>query len=162
PATPAINFTIGDLETPAGSLTVSGSSSNVALVPNGNIVFGGSGANRTVTITPASGQTGVAPLTVTVSDGTNTASSVFPLMVVPSASVIFYDPFAYADGSLLTNSAFLWDDRSGIVGQCQVTNGQLQVTAAQTEDVIGSLIGGPYLKTNGIVLYAAFKVNFLT
>ena len=32
---------------------MSGSSSNTTLVPNGNIVFGGSGANRTVTVTPA-------------------------------------------------------------------------------------------------------------
>ena len=32
----------------AGSLAISGSSSNPSLVSNGNIVFGGSGANRTV------------------------------------------------------------------------------------------------------------------
>ena len=60
---------MGDVETAAGSLTVSGSSSNPTLVPNGNIVFGGSGANRTVTVTPAANQTGTATITVTVSDG---------------------------------------------------------------------------------------------
>jgi hypothetical protein len=51
-----------------GSLTVSGSSNNTTLVPNANIVFGGSRANRTVTVTPAANQTGSAT-TVTVSDG---------------------------------------------------------------------------------------------
>src|SRR4030095_5569972 len=54
-----ISFTVGDVETAAGSLTVSGTSSNATLVPPGNIVFGGTGAARTVTVTPAAGQTGV-------------------------------------------------------------------------------------------------------
>ena len=61
-ATGAIAFTVGDTETPVGSLTVSGSSSNTTLVPNGNIAFGGSGANRTVTVTPAANQNGTAPI----------------------------------------------------------------------------------------------------
>src|SRR5438445_2231965 len=51
-STPAIDFTVDDLETSASSLTISGSSANPGLVPNGNIVFGGAGASRTVTITP--------------------------------------------------------------------------------------------------------------
>jgi VCBS repeat-containing protein len=78
-----LSFTIGDVETAAGSLTVGGSSGNTALVPNGNIVFGGSGSNRTVTVTPAAGQTGSATITVSVSDGTNSASDSFVLAVNP-------------------------------------------------------------------------------
>ena len=62
-----IQFTVGDLEDSAGDLTVSGSSSS-AVVPNGNIVFGGSGANRTLTMTPAAGQTGTAIISVMVQD----------------------------------------------------------------------------------------------
>ena len=69
-ATAPISFTVGDAETAAGSLTVSGTSTNRTLAPNGNIVFGGSGANRTVTVTPAAHQAGTAPITVTVNDGT--------------------------------------------------------------------------------------------
>jgi hypothetical protein len=79
--TGAIGFTVGDAETAVGSLTVSGTSSNTALVPNANIVFGGSGASRTVTITPAANQNGTATITVQVSDGTNTASDTFVLTV---------------------------------------------------------------------------------
>ena len=162
-AAPPIGFTVGDLETPADSLALSATSANPALVPNANIVFGGGGSNRTVTVTPAGGQTGVAPITVTVSDGTNTASSIFAVMVTPSPGVLFYDPFNYGNGSLLTNSGFLWDHRSGtIVGECQVTNGALQVTAAQTEDVTGTLVGAPYLKSSNTVLYASFKMTALT
>src|SRR5262249_50621665 len=80
-STAPLSFTVGDVETPAASLTVSGSSSNPTLVPNANIVFGGSGANRPVTVTPAPGQTGTSTITVTVSDGSLTASDTFLLTV---------------------------------------------------------------------------------
>src|SRR5439155_608295 len=53
PPTPALRFTIRDVETPADSLIVSGRSSNPDLVPDSNIFFGGSGSNRTVTLRPA-------------------------------------------------------------------------------------------------------------
>ena len=79
--TSAIPFTVGDAETPVANLTVSGSSDNSTLVLPANIVFGGSNSNRTVTITPEAGQTGVANITITVSDGTDTTSSVFQLSV---------------------------------------------------------------------------------
>ena len=52
------------------SLTLEGTSDNPAVVPNhpANISFGGSGQNRTVTITPAAGQQGDATITVVVTD----------------------------------------------------------------------------------------------
>jgi len=49
-----------------------------------------------------------------------------------------------------------------MLGECQVTNGQLQITAEQSEDVVGSLIGAPYASGHGTMLYAAFKAKFLT
>jgi hypothetical protein len=84
-STGPIAFTVGDGETAAGSLAVSGSSDNQALVPNSNIVFGGSDANRTVTVTPAPTQTGNAIITVVVSDGTLTALDTFTLSVTSPA-----------------------------------------------------------------------------
>src|SRR5207244_215135 len=89
-----ITFTVGDVDTALASLTVSGSSSNPALVPNGNIVFGGSGANRTVTITPAANQTGVATLTVAVSDGQLSTSTSFQLTVNPPNTPPTISPIA--------------------------------------------------------------------
>lgn len=76
-----IPFTVSDQETPAGSLAVSGKSSNTPLIPNANITFGGSGGSRTVTITPAAGKTGTANITISVSDGTNTTSTAFQVAV---------------------------------------------------------------------------------
>jgi hypothetical protein len=80
-ATGALAFTIGDIDTAASSLTLSGGSSNTTLVPNENIVFGGSGVSRTVTVTPATGQSGTATITVTVSDGVLSTPESFDLTV---------------------------------------------------------------------------------
>jgi hypothetical protein len=76
-----IAFTVGDAETSAAGLVVSASSSNTTLVPNANLVLGGSGANRTLTATPAANQFGSATITVTVSDGTLSSSDTFVLTV---------------------------------------------------------------------------------
>ena len=155
-----IPFTVGDAESPAASLDVSVSTANPALMPAVNIFLGGSGSNRTVSLTPATGQFGVAPITLSVSDGTNTAASSFAVMVVPSASIIFYDTFDYPNGSLLTNSGFLWDSRSGTFGQCQVANHQVLIAGATGEDVDAPLAGAPYYVGSNTTLYAAFKVTF--
>ena len=63
-STGAIPFTISDPETPAGALVVTRSSSNTTLVPLGGVALGGSGQNRTVTVTPAAGKTGSSTITV--------------------------------------------------------------------------------------------------
>jgi formylglycine-generating enzyme required for sulfatase activity len=105
--TGAIAFTIGNAQTAAGSLTLSGSSSNTTLVPNANIVFGGSGANRTVTVMPASGQSGTATITVTVSDGSLTASDTFVFTVtgmalIPAGAFTMGDSFGLGDAPTRT------------------------------------------------------------
>jgi len=81
-ATPSIPFTIADTESSASSLTVSASSSNQALVQNSGIALSGTGGSRTVTVTPVPGQTGIADITLNVSDGTGTASRTFQLNVL--------------------------------------------------------------------------------
>ncbi len=69
------NLAVGDLETAAGSLTLSFNSSDTGLVPVANIVqTSNTGTNRIVTVTPATGLKGKSVLTFTVSDGTNAAS----------------------------------------------------------------------------------------
>ena len=65
------------------SLTLSATSSNVSLVRDTDVVFGGTGSNRTLAITPLPGQTGFADITITVSDGTGSASRTFLLDVKP-------------------------------------------------------------------------------
>lgn len=79
--TGAIAFTIADGETSATALTLTKASSNPALVPVGAIVFGGSGANRTVAVTPTANQLGSATVTIGVNDGGLSASDAFVVTV---------------------------------------------------------------------------------
>jgi autotransporter-associated beta strand protein len=74
-STGPVACTIGDLDTTLDTLALSGTSSNTNVVPNANIIFGGSGANRTVTVTPAPNKSGVATITITVSDSSGLSSS---------------------------------------------------------------------------------------
>ncbi|MCX6902385.1 MAG: HYR domain-containing protein [Verrucomicrobia bacterium] len=82
-STSALSFTNCDRETAVGSLVLTGTSSDLTLVPNANIVFGGSGTNRTVTVTPAAHRFGTNTITITVTDGGGASrSNSFTLRVV--------------------------------------------------------------------------------
>ena len=104
-ATGALTFTVGDVETAAASLTMSASSSNTTLVPNANIVFSGTGATRSVIVTPALGKSGTAIITITVSDGITTTSTTFTI-TVPPPNVLFLIADDYGlDASSLYNTS---------------------------------------------------------
>ena len=60
-STEPIPFEVGDVDNDPGSLTLTASSSNPALVGASGIVFGGSGRSRTVTLRPQRNQRGTAP-----------------------------------------------------------------------------------------------------
>lgn len=80
-ATHTVAFTIVDPDLPPQTLTVMISSDNTALVPNGNLVLGGSGTNRTLDVTPSAEASGAATITISVSDGTTTTTETFVLTV---------------------------------------------------------------------------------
>ena len=127
-ATGSIAFTVGDIETAAGSLTVTGSSSNPSLVPNANILFGGSGANRTLTITPAAGKTGTATITVTVSDGALTATDTF-LLTVNAPPTISTIPTQTINEGATGEIAFT-------VGDAETAAGTLTITATSSNQAL--------------------------
>lgn len=77
-----LSIIVGDVYINPELLTLSGTSSNQLLVPDENIVFEGTGNDRTVTVTPASGETGTALIIVTVDNGHLTAGSSFEVMVL--------------------------------------------------------------------------------
>src|SRR5205809_760979 len=81
---PAIPFFFGELEGSAGGLHSFPTRRSSDLVPDGNIVFGGSGPNRTLTLMPAANQSGTATITITVADPDGaSASRSFVLTVSP-------------------------------------------------------------------------------
>ena len=82
--TDVLAFTVGDRETAPAALTLSAKSSNTTLVPIAGVVFGGSGANRTVQVTPAANQVGTTVITVTVKDANGgTKDETFTVTVNP-------------------------------------------------------------------------------
>ena len=85
-STGVLYFVVGDTETTFSALTVAASSDNTLLVPANpaNLALGGTVAQRSITVTPATGQTGTARITLTVTDGEGlTASSNFLVTVTP-------------------------------------------------------------------------------
>ncbi|VGO12517.1 hypothetical protein PDESU_01070 [Pontiella desulfatans] len=82
-STGPLAFTLGDDSTPVGSITLEADSSNTSLVPVANIVLGGSGSNRTVTVTPVAEEVGSAQVSIIASDGTLSATNTFTLTVTP-------------------------------------------------------------------------------
>lgn len=97
-----INLTVSDPDGQAqpDSLKLGATSSNMALVPNANLTFGGSGASRTLTATAVSGKTGTATITVTVSDGTATGT---PLALTLKAGGNSNDTLADTSGTNTTD-----------------------------------------------------------
>ena len=142
-STGAISFTVGDLETPAAALTVSGQSSNTTLVPNANIVFGGSGENRTVTVTPAPGKTGTATIYVTVNDGTASSSDSFVLTVTsaPNTPPVISDIKDLSTTKNTTTSVINFT-----VGDTETALGSLVVTASSSNT---SLLPNPNIILGG-------------
>ncbi len=79
-------FTVSDVETPAGSLTVQVvSTSNGTLLGTGDVTFSGSDGNRDVIVNPKNNQNDITGTTVRlrVSDGTDTADATFVVTVSP-------------------------------------------------------------------------------
>lgn len=63
-----LSFTIGDTETSEGSLTLSATTNNTALIDNSGITFGVSGMSRTISLSLTPDGHGSAVITVTVTD----------------------------------------------------------------------------------------------
>lgn len=74
-----LTLTVSD---PSASITAA--SSNKALVPDANISFGGSGANRTVTVSPLPGEAGMTTISLSVSCSSGVSTSSFIVEVSPA------------------------------------------------------------------------------
>ena len=78
-----ITFTIGDTETAANQLVVTASSTNATVVSSAGLSLSGTGASRTLSITPEAEATGLTSITVTVSDGQGSAQTTFLVRIKP-------------------------------------------------------------------------------
>jgi hypothetical protein len=160
---PSISFVVGDAEN--DTLTLAGTSSNPTVLTDGNIIFGGSGSNRTVTLTPVPSQSGLTTVSISVTDGHTTNTSQFTLTMRPELGLVFSDNFAYTN-FLLPNALYGADGSPwqtippGTAYEIQVTNGLAYLVHTNTEDVGAALTNGPFAPSSGIVFYTSFNVNF--
>ena len=76
-----INITVGDPDGNLGGLTLAPICANTNLVPISNFIFGGSGANRTLTLAGRTNQFGVVTVGAVVSDGFLSSTSLFTLTI---------------------------------------------------------------------------------
>jgi VCBS repeat-containing protein len=67
--TGALEFKVGDEETDGSDLTITATSSSQGIVPDGNIIIGGSGTDRTITVVAVPILTGQTTITIRVTDG---------------------------------------------------------------------------------------------
>ncbi|MFV3408685.1 fibronectin type III domain-containing protein [Bdellovibrio bacteriovorus] len=86
------NFTIADPD-PEDSVdcasSVTATTSDPSIVPQGSIVLGGSGTNCTIAITPAAGTSGFATVSVQVSDGQATSTTNLSVYRLPVPQRIY-------------------------------------------------------------------------
>ena len=85
--TSPIGFTVGDAESAANLLGVNAYSSDQTLLPNANISVGGTGASRSVTFTPAGGQTGTCQVNLVVTDGILATATIFNVSVTAASTL---------------------------------------------------------------------------
>jgi formylglycine-generating enzyme required for sulfatase activity len=131
------SFTISDVQTDASSLMLSGSSSNTILVPNADLVFGGSGTNRTIKVTPVSGQTGTATITVTVSNGSLSTSDAFLLTVSSTgpAGMALIPQGSYTMGNSVVTDTNITNAPTRTVTLDAFYMGKYEVTKAEWDEV---------------------------
>ena len=107
-------FNVVDPVAPAGAVAVTVSSSNPRLLPASSFVLGGAGTNRTLTVTPTSGLSGMGMVYVTADNGTFHSSQSFQVTVLASPVLSF------SGGS--TGFHLAWPPGGGAFGVWQATN----------------------------------------
>jgi hypothetical protein len=145
-------FTIGDVETAATALTLTRGTSNTTLVPGGSVVLGGSGANRTVTITPVANKLGTATITLNVSDGTATTTTTFAVNVTGTAAETWrFDNFGTTANT--GNAAALADpNKDGESNLLEYATGQNPNVGMRAETSLmldGNTVGFIYARSIG-------------
>ena len=79
-----MNVTTGDVDNTG--IVITGTSSNQALVPNGNVVVTGASGSRTVTITGLPGKSGRAVITLSASDGSDSVTRTITVWIGTSGA----------------------------------------------------------------------------
>ena len=135
-----IAFTVSDVDTPASSLILSGTSSNPDLIPASYIAFGGSGTNRTVSVIPMPKQFGTATISVTVTDSGGASATRDFLVTVNAVMQI---------KMVEARPMVIWSATNGVLQQC--------VQWGQWEDMVPAATSPYSAQPSGIKFYRLRK-----
>lgn len=153
-----VDLSFIDNQTPVASAW--GVSSNQAILPDANVVASAAGNSGSATLTPLGGTRGVVLTSLSASDGSFSSSTLFALLVVPSANIVFNDYFDYPGGAVTAGSQGLWVHEFGTPGDMIVSGGELQISRSLSELCYAELVGQPYTTSSDAVLYSRFQVRF--
>ena len=121
----SVTLTVGATRTALDNVIVQTSSSDTSVVPNNNIVMSGTGADRTISLIPATDVSGSTTITVTITDGALSTSTSFVLTVV-----------AVNDAPDAPNKTFAMDWSGPLTGT-------LAATDAEGDSVTHSIVSYP-------------------
>ena len=110
-------------------------SSNPTLVPDGNILLGGSGSNRTMTVVPAIDKVGSAIITYAASDGISNARTSFRLTVTPTVPSRFVYRTIEAESAALVSPMAVASDPNASQAQFIESSADELGTATFTVDI---------------------------
>ena len=121
-----IPFTVGDAETTPADLNIIPFSSDPLIIRNTDIVVGGSGANRTVTVTPRANVSGYAIVYLMVDDGLGQTIEDFAVTIGPSVDFTGDTTVCYGDPLELTaveyGATYNWSFNGSTVSSGQSLN----------------------------------------
>jgi hypothetical protein len=144
-------------------------SDNPDVVPSENIVFGGSGDQRTVQVTPAAGATGTANITVTATHAVTglTASTTFAVNVIDLAlpapwwnqdiGVVGFSGTAATDGFTYTvtgSGADIWNQSDGFQYAYQPVSGDGSIVAR-----VAAMDNTAYYAKAGVMIRESLDAN---
>ena len=154
-------FTLSDHETLPEQLLLTVTSSAPSLIPPEGIRWTGTGAERSLRLTPVAGATGVATLSIQVSDGLLSATNTLVVTVHPPLAMLLSEDFTLPDGSLIVPGGtwLIHAPDPGDPANIRVAGGRLELSSTRGEDVHASLAGGPWSPGSGAILYAALRLR---
>lgn len=148
-ASAPLAITLGDLETAPGTLVLSATSSNPALVTDAALAagLGGTGANRSLVVAPVANANGSATITLQVADGNGgTASRAVALSVTPvndAPSFTVAGPITTAPGASgsQVRAGFVTSVTLGPPDEqaSQAVSGYVVTQVSDPDDVVGAI-----------------------
>lgn len=152
-----IPFTIFDGETNAENLQITATSSNTILLPTANLLIEGTGENRSITLTPISGEDGSTTITLTLTDteGGITTRSFLCTIAANSLSASAGNTVAVANGDavIIDNEIEVLTSANVTTTQVQISNGMASGDVLLSLDALPAGVSQTYSPVSGILTF---------